>query len=68
MIHRQAKAAEAKAAAEEEKAAQEVSQVFPMNVAPQIIDLASTEYSIAKEEKAAQEESQVFPMNVATPL
>ena len=33
MIHRQAKAAEAKAAAEEEKAAQEEEQVYPMNIA-----------------------------------
>ena len=32
MIHRQAKAAEAKAAAEE-KAAQEEEQVYPMNIA-----------------------------------
>ena len=32
MIHRQAKAAEAKAAAEE-KAAREEAQVYPMNVA-----------------------------------
>ena len=33
MIHRQAKGAEAKAAEEEEKAAQEEAQVYPMNVA-----------------------------------
>ena len=55
MIHWQAKAAEAKPAAEE-KAEQEVAQVLPMGVAPQIIpdDLI--------------EEIRVCAMDVATPL